>query len=234
MWPPDLLPSRSAPRSRRGSFRSSGWRRGPGDGDRDRGARRAAGRRVAARGAERDRRTALIGADGGGAARRWRRRSPPARRRRWSTSAADARPRAAAALRRRAPRPALDPLRAPTQALKAADLVVAAGGFGMVALDLGDARPRIPDAAWMRLQHAARDAGDDGAGRRARRARLGAFAAAAVELGAGAPRFVTDGPPLFAGWTRGPCAPRAAPAPVRRESRRERCHASSLAFTSRS
>jgi hypothetical protein len=41
------------------------------------------------------------------------------------------------------------------QVLKAADLVVAAGGFGLVALDLGEGRARIPSAAWNRLKHAA-------------------------------------------------------------------------------
>jgi hypothetical protein len=82
------------------------------------------------------------------------------------------------------------------QALKATDLVVAAGGFGMVALDLCDARLRIPDAAWMRLRHAARAQGTTvlvASGAR----RLGAFAAAAVDLG-GAPAFDTAGRPLFA------------------------------------
>ena len=82
------------------------------------------------------------------------------------------------------------------QALKAADLVVAAGGFGTVALDLCDARLRIPDAAWMRLRHAARAQGTTvlvASGAR----RLGAFAAAAVDLG-GVPAFDPEGPPLFA------------------------------------
>jgi len=86
---------------------------------------------------------------------------------------------------------------APSQALKAADLVVAAGGFGMVALDLCDATLRIPDAAWVRLRHTARAQGTTvliaGAARR-----LGAFAAAAIDLG-GAPAFDADGPPLFTG-----------------------------------
>jgi len=43
----------------------------------------------------------------------------------------------------------------PDQALKAADMVVGAGGFGMVALDLGDDRLRVPTAAWIRLKHGA-------------------------------------------------------------------------------
>ncbi len=82
------------------------------------------------------------------------------------------------------------------QALKAADLVIAAGGFGTVALDLCDARLRIPDAAWVRLRHAARAQGTTvlvASGARL----LGAFAAAAVDLG-GAPAFDTEGQPLFA------------------------------------
>lgn len=82
------------------------------------------------------------------------------------------------------------------QALKAADLVVAAGGFGTVALDLCDARLRIPDAAWVRLRHAARAQGTTVLVASDAR-RLGAFAAAAVDLG-GAPAFDTEGPPLFA------------------------------------
>ena len=84
---------------------------------------------------------------------------------------------------------------ADAQALKAADLVVAAGGFGTVALDLCDARLRIPDAAWMRLRHAARAQGTTVLVTSDAR-RLGAFAAAAVDLG-GAPAFDTEGPPLF-------------------------------------
>jgi hypothetical protein len=83
------------------------------------------------------------------------------------------------------------------QALKAADLVIAAGGFGLVALDLCDVRLRIPDASWMRLRHAARAQGTTVlvtvAG-----PRLGSFAAAAVELD-GAAAFLRDGPPLFSG-----------------------------------
>ena len=39
--------------------------------------------------------------------------------------------------------------------LKAADLVIAAGGFGLLAVDLGEGRGRIPGAAWNRLKHAA-------------------------------------------------------------------------------
>jgi RecA/RadA recombinase len=86
----------------------------------------------------------------------------------------------------------------PAQALKAADLVVAAGGFGVVAIDLGDARLRTPDAAWLRLAHVARNQATTvliAAATRAARS----FAATALELGPRAPRFLTDGPPLFDG-----------------------------------
>jgi len=116
--------------------------------------------------------------------------------------------------------------------MKAADLVVAAGGFGMVAIDLGDARPRIPDAAWLRLQHAARNQATTvliaGPTRAAR-----AFAATAIELGPRTPRFLTDGPMLFDGVdARAVCA-RA----LRHQSAANHNGISpcvSLAFTSRS
>jgi recombination protein RecA len=49
----------------------------------------------------------------------------------------------------------------PEHALKAADLLIQAGGFGLVALDLGDVSPsvarRIPLAAWFRLRRAIED-----------------------------------------------------------------------------
>src|SRR4030095_3466082 len=71
---------------------------------------------------------------------------------------------------------------APAQALKAADLVVAAGGFGMVGLDVCDARLRAPDAAWMRLAHQARNQGTTVLVASTTRA-AGTNAAAALELG---------------------------------------------------
>jgi hypothetical protein len=82
------------------------------------------------------------------------------------------------------------------QALKAADLVVAAGGFDLVAVDFGDERPRAPSAAWIRLKHGAERQGTSIVVATPARA-VGAFAAAAVELAAAAPRFFTDGPPLL-------------------------------------
>ncbi|HVT10155.1 MAG TPA: hypothetical protein VHO67_22000 [Polyangia bacterium] len=84
---------------------------------------------------------------------------------------------------------------APDQALKAADLVIGAGGFGLVALDLCDAQLRIPDASWMRLRHAARAQGTTVLVT-VPHARLRSFAAAAIELD-GAASFLTDGVPLF-------------------------------------
>lgn len=85
------------------------------------------------------------------------------------------------------------------QALRAADLAVAAGGFGVVALDVCEAGPqlRVPDAAWIRLKRGAVNQGTTvlvATGPRL----LGANAAAAIELDAATPAFLTDGPPLFA------------------------------------
>jgi hypothetical protein len=124
---------------------------------------------------------------------------------------------------------------AAAQALKAVDLVVAAGGFGMVALDLCDARLRLPDAAWVRLRHAARAQGTTvlvATGAR----RLGAFAAAAVDLD-GAPAFDTDGPSLFTGLDVGARRVRngrspGTPSPPELNEDQPPCV--SLAFTSRS
>ena len=86
---------------------------------------------------------------------------------------------------------------APADALKAADLVVAAGGFGVVALDLCDGKCRVPDAAWIRLTHRAREQGTSVLVVNGAR-RLGSFATMAVELGQTRPSFLQDGPALFA------------------------------------
>ncbi|HVU52618.1 MAG TPA: hypothetical protein VHL80_18185, partial [Polyangia bacterium] len=83
---------------------------------------------------------------------------------------------------------------APAQALKAADLVVGAGGFDVVALDWGDGRPRVPTAAWVRLKHQAERQGTSVLVATPARA-VGAFAAAAVELAA-APTFGVGAPLL--------------------------------------
>src|SRR5262249_53778019 len=84
------------------------------------------------------------------------------------------------------------------QALKAADLVVAAGGVDLVALDLGDVPPRSPTAAWIRLKHGAERQGTSVLVASPGRA-VGAFAAAAVELTTPAPEFIMEGPPLLSG-----------------------------------
>jgi hypothetical protein len=82
------------------------------------------------------------------------------------------------------------------EALRATDLLIAAGGFGLVALDLGEGGARIPSAAWVRLKHAAerqRTAVIVAVPRRT----VGAFAASAIELLAGRPMFDGAGPPLL-------------------------------------
>jgi len=83
-------------------------------------------------------------------------------------------------------------------AAKAADLVLGAGGFDLIALDLGDERPRLPTAGWIRFKHGVEKQGTTLLVAAPARA-AGTCAAAVVELGAGAPRFVADGAPLFAG-----------------------------------
>src|SRR5262245_242600 len=83
-------------------------------------------------------------------------------------------------------------------AAKAADLVLGAGGFDLIALDLGDARPRLPAAGWIRFKHGAEKQGTTVLVAAPARA-AGSCAAAAVELAPGAPQFVADGAPLFAG-----------------------------------
>jgi RecA/RadA recombinase len=84
------------------------------------------------------------------------------------------------------------------QALKATDLVLSAGGFDIVALDLGDARPRVPTAAWVRLKHGAEKQGTSVLVATSSRS-VGTCAAAAVELSMATPHFLSDGPPLLGG-----------------------------------
>ena len=86
----------------------------------------------------------------------------------------------------------------PAQALKAADLIVAAGGFGVVGLDVCDARLRAPDAAWMRLAHLARAHATTLLVASTERM-TGTHATAALELGDVTPGFLTGGPPLLSG-----------------------------------
>src|SRR5690348_1628382 len=83
-------------------------------------------------------------------------------------------------------------------AAKAADLVLGAGGFDLIALDLGDARPRLPAAGWIRFKHGAEKQGTTVLVAAPARA-AGTCAAAVVELAGGVPRFAADGTPLFVG-----------------------------------
>jgi recA bacterial DNA recombination protein len=81
--------------------------------------------------------------------------------------------------------------------LQAADMLLSAGGFGLVAVDFGERPPRVPDAAWVRLRHAAERQGT--AVLVASPWRIaGAVAAAAVVMHGAQPRFVAAGGPLLA------------------------------------
>jgi hypothetical protein len=82
------------------------------------------------------------------------------------------------------------------EALKAADLVVGAGGFDLVALDVGDDRSRVPSAAWLRLKHGAEKQGTTILVVTSA-SLVGAFASATVELSAATPQF--ERPPLLTG-----------------------------------
>lgn len=81
--------------------------------------------------------------------------------------------------------------------LQAAELLVAAGGFGLVVLDFGERPARVPDAAWLRLRHAAERHGTAVLVASPWRI-VGAPAAAAVVMHGAAPRFVVAGRPLLA------------------------------------
>jgi hypothetical protein len=84
----------------------------------------------------------------------------------------------------------------PEQALKAADLLLSAGGFGLLALDFGTSSLRVPTAAWQRLQRSAE---------RQRTALLvstpasaaGFLATTSVLLSRRRVRFEQEGGPLF-------------------------------------
>src|SRR4051812_2872310 len=80
-------------------------------------------------------------------------------------------------------------------ALQAADVLIAAGGFGLVVIDFGEEPPRAPPAAWLRLRHAAERQGTT-ALVVARGRAAGAVATAAIPLHAARPHFVTAGGPL--------------------------------------
>jgi RecA/RadA recombinase len=89
--------------------------------------------------------------------------------------------------------------------LAATEIVLAAGGFGLVALDLGEPRTgstaRIPTPAWMRLKRAAEQHGSAVLVTSARRLQ-GALGACAVTLSHARPKFVggsEPGPTLLVG-----------------------------------
>jgi RecA/RadA recombinase len=82
----------------------------------------------------------------------------------------------------------------PAKALAAAEIVLAAGGFGLVALDLGEQRVQTPSAAWLRLKRGAEQQGTAVLVTSARRAQ-GALGACAVTLSQSKPRFIEPGPP---------------------------------------
>jgi len=116
-------------------------------------------------------------------------------------------------------------------AAKAADLVLGAGGFDLIALDLGDERPRLPTAGWIRFKHGAEKQGTTVIVAAPARA-AGSCAAAVVELAGGAPRFVADGAPLFAGLEAKAIRGRGVHEHAESESEEARC--ASLAFSCRS
>jgi hypothetical protein len=81
-------------------------------------------------------------------------------------------------------------------ALQAADVLIAAGGFGLVAIDFGELAPRAPTAAWLRLRHAAERQGTTALVVAPCRG-AGAAATAAVILHDARPRFAAAGGPLL-------------------------------------
>ncbi|HXU83229.1 MAG TPA: hypothetical protein VN914_17670 [Polyangia bacterium] len=84
-----------------------------------------------------------------------------------------------------------------SKALAAAEIVLGAGGFGLVALDLGEERLQTPSAAWLRLKRAAEQQGSAVLVTSARRLQ-GALGACAVTLSRARPRF-TEPAPLLVG-----------------------------------
>jgi len=87
----------------------------------------------------------------------------------------------------------------PGKALAATEIVLGAGGFGLVALDLGEERPQTPSAAWLRLKRAAEQQASAVLVTSARRLQ-GALGACAVTLSRARPRFAGAEPsPLLVG-----------------------------------
>jgi len=85
----------------------------------------------------------------------------------------------------------------PRLGLQAADILMAAGGFGLVVLDFGEQAPRAPTAAWLRLRHTAERQGTTALVVALARS-AGAAATTAVVLHDARPRFVAAGGPLLA------------------------------------
>jgi hypothetical protein len=104
--------------------------------------------------------------------------------------------------------------------LAAAELIVAAGGFGMVAIDLGEQALGVPTQAWVRLKRLAAAQGTVILVVTARRLE-GVLGACALTLSDAQPHFATEGaakvsphaPPLGGGDGLGPSG---APAPSRK------------------
>jgi len=80
--------------------------------------------------------------------------------------------------------------------LQAADILIAAGGFGLVVLDFGEQVPRASTAAWLRLRHTAERQGTTALVVALARG-AGAAATTAVVLRDARPRFVAEGGPLL-------------------------------------
>jgi hypothetical protein len=116
----------------------------------------------------------------------------------------------------------------PGKALAATEIALGAGGFGLVALDLGEEKPPTPTAAWLRLKRGAEQQGTAVLVTSARRLQ-GAQGACAVTLSQARPRFAgkerghASAPPLLVGLEtrasvdRGAGGEAAAAAPPRIE-----------------
>jgi len=110
-------------------------------------------------------------------------------------------------------------IRAPSKlGLQAADILIAAGGFGLVVLDFGEQAARAPTAAWLRLRHTAERQSTTALVVALARG-AGAAATTAVVLHDARPRFVVEGGPLLVALDTCIAVERAtgvfpAPAPV--------------------
>ena len=114
-----------------------------------------------------------------------------------------------------------DPHASARLGLQAADILIGAGGFGLVVLDLGEQAPRAPTAAWLRLRHTAERQGTTALVVALARA-AGATATTAVVLRDARPRFVAEGGPLLAALETRVAVERALgvfPAPANEQGR---------------